>query len=958
MKQGIKIACTSIAIFIWLFSFVFPARVSAAPRYAAVPSVSINAPMQIFIGSSFSFTVTFDNTGADTGYGPYLDVFLPFSGADGTTGGQPNDGISFTGATYLGLPVDTQTLDCPAGGTVTHPLTNQTVSCPGQPAGLFSPFVWQMVVLTLPFGSFVPGQLPIEVSINAQLSNYADLDVPLPIWTGGGFMFGQDALNNPASDPPISAARVQTSPNPTAALITLSKAYSGPEDETATGPNFPRRYTVTATIAAGQTLSNFVLSDSLPANMQFVSLVSTNPNGASCSLPSTSAPGGAISCSFGNVSGSVSLTFEFYIPLRDANGNLILNPATGDDVISCNDATASGDWTPLDPRDSLTTITQNPAGCEHTLTDKSIAIQKSVTNLSPDPLSPGDLLEYTLDVQISDFFAFDQVVVTDVLSDGQRWDATFTPTLQVNGNSYVLDPASMQAVNVEVACNYTGAVSSPPAPPAACDTLDPAADNGQTTLTFFVSNEIISRGQDGRLIGGCLPTAGTGGADPNCGTTNDGPTTARIVFRAVVQEEFSDTYPSGDASVDQNDLLTNAVGVNGRILSNTDAATPTGNFEEDVSAASLRIPQGSITKSIYALNGSTSFSTPVRISPGDVVTYRVSYDLQTSDFEDLVITDYLPLPIFNAAEVSSFSNSICGIPVAGNACLGPASTYHTLSGAVTPTFSTSGMSANNSLTWNYGRYDSAHNAPSRIDLLFSVTVRTDPFADGLFLTNQANGREGSTNSTGSSSNGIVQVQLQQPVLSITKGVVWTDNAAGQFSPTTLGPVTFNGAAATCAARLGATLTSGGLAASPVNSNLSNVDAGDTLMMAVILENTGRYSAYDVQVRDSLPAGMAFVPGSLCATDGTGAAFSYSGSESDFFSPTGITLVDPGPTATPPGALDPGRQGDGSVINNGRNIAVITYLVTLQAGVDGGSRLTNTATLLAYAGAEGWVMMLL
>uniref|UniRef100_A0A7C4Q3F5 Sortase n=1 Tax=Bellilinea caldifistulae TaxID=360411 RepID=A0A7C4Q3F5_9CHLR len=944
MRQMAPLGLNTGLLLVWLLSLAWPTLVLAAPRFAAVPSVSINAPGQVFIGSSFSFTVTFDNTGADTGYGPYLDVFLPLSGADGIVGG-PNDGISFSAASYLGAPVTTQTLGCPAGSTVTHPLTNQTVTCPAQPAGLFSPFVWQMVVVTLPFGSFVPGQPPIEVAVNAQLSNYADLNVPLPIWVGGGFMFGQDPLNNPGSDPPVSASRVQTSPNPTAALITLSKTYSGPEDETATGPNFPRRYTVTATIAAGQTLSNFVLSDSLPGNMQFVSLVSTSPGGASCSLPSTSTPGGSISCSFGSVSGSVSLTFEFFIPLRDANGNLILDPATGDDVTSCNNAAASGNWTPLDPRDSLTTITQNPAGCEHTLTDKSIAIQKGVANLSASPLSPGDVLEYTLDIQISDFFVFDQVVVTDVLSDGQRWDASFTPTLQIAGNPSTLYDSSgaFNSANYTIDTSQIG--NSGPNPPD-------DGTNGTTTITFRISNEIISRGQDGRLIGGCVPPGGTGGVDSNCGTTNDGPTTARIVFRAVVQEEFSDTYPSGDASVDQNDVLTNTVSVGGRILSNTDATTPTGYDEEDTSASSLRIPQGSIAKSIYALNGNTDFSTPVRISPGDVVTYRVRYDLQTSDFEDLVITDYLPLPIFNAAEVGTFSNTICGIPIAGNACLGPASTYHTFSGAVTPTFSTSGMSANNSLTWNYGRYDSAHNAPSTIDLLFSVTVRTDPFADGLFLTNQANGREGSTNSTGSTSNGIVQVQLQQPVVSISKGVVWSNNAAAQFSPAAVGPITFNGAAATCAARLGETLTSGGLTASPVNSNVSNVDAGDTLMMAVILENTGRYSAYDVQVRDSLPAGMTLVSGSLCVTDGTGDAFTYTGSESSFFSAAGITLVDPGPTATPPGALDPGRQGDGSVINDGRNIAVITYLVTLDSSVDAGSTLTNIATLLAYAGAEG------
>ncbi|MEW6505265.1 MAG: sortase [Chloroflexota bacterium] len=948
MKNIIKTAGLFLFLLVWNVSLVVPPAVSAAPRLAAVPGVTISAPGPIFIGNSFSFTVTFDNTGADTGYGPHLDVFLPLSGADGSTSGGPDDGISFGSATYLGTPVTTQTLACPAGGNVTHPLTGGTIACPPQPGGLFSPFVWQMVVITLPFGSFVPGQPPAEVTINASLSNYADLNVPLPIWAGGGFMFGQDPLNNPVTDPPLEGARVETSPNPTAALITLTKTYQGPEDETATGPNYLRRYTVTAQIATGQSLTNFNLSDVLPDNMQFVSLVSTSPAGAGCSLPSTSIPGGTISCNFpGSVSGTVSLTFEFFIPLLDAGSASVIDPVSGNDALSCNNASASGDWTPLDPRDSTTTIMVNPDGCEHTLTDKSIAIQKSVTNLSPAPLSPGDVLEYTLDIQVSDFFVFDRVVVTDVISDGQRWDSTFTPTLQVSGNPSTYDSSgSISTANYTVDTSQIG--NSGPNPPD-------DGTNGTTTITFRVSDEIITRGQDGRLIGGCVPPSGTGGSDPICGTYNNLATTARIVFRTVVQEAFSDTYPSSDASVDQNDILTNAVTVAGRLLSTSDASTPTGDTEEDTSGSSLRIPQGTISKSIYALNGSTSLSTPVRVAPGDVLTYRVQYSLPTSDFEDLVITDYLPLPVFDAAEVTSFSNAPCtgtGIPLAGQACLGPADTYHTLSGAVSPGFSTSGMSANNSLTWTYGDYDAPNNPASEIDLLFSVTVRTDPFADGLFLTNQANGQEGATNSTGASSNGIIQIQLQEPVLNISKGVVWTNNSAAQFTPTAVGPVTFDGSAATCAARLGDTITSGGLAATPVNSNVSRVDAGDTLMMAVIIENTGRWSAYDVSVRDSLPAGMTLESGSLCVTDGTGAAFTYSGSESDFFSAARITLGDPGPTTTPAGALDPGLQGDGTVINDGRNIAVITYRVTLDSTVNTGSTLTNTATLFNYAGAEG------
>ncbi|NWG00533.1 MAG: IPTL-CTERM sorting domain-containing protein, partial [Thermoanaerobaculaceae bacterium] len=488
--------------------------------------------------------------------------------------------------------------------------------------------------------------------------------------------------------------------------------------------------------------------------------------------------------------------------------------------------------------------------------------------------------------------------------------------------------------------NYTGG------PGPECDSDNPAANDGTTTITFDVSPEIIARGQDGRLIGGCVPTSGTGGSDPDCSAYSDGPTTGTIVFRTVIQENFTDTYPSGDSSVDQGDVLNDNVAISGDLLSTSDASTPTGQSEADTSAASVSIPYGTIAKSIYALNGNTSFPSPVRIAPGDTVTYRITYTLPTSDFEDLVITDYLPLPIYSATEVTTFNNTVCGVPAAGISCLGPSDTYHSLSGAVVPSLTTN--SAANSIAWTYGDYDAPANPPSTIDLIFTVTVTNQPFADGLYLTNQANAQEGSTNASSSTADAIIQVQLQEPVVGISKGVVWTNNSAGVFSPSTVGPVTFTGSG--CPAFSG-TITSPGLAANPVNSNLSGVDAGDQVMMAIILENSGRYSAFDVRVKDSLPAGMTLVPGSLCVTDGTGAPMSFTDLGGGLFG-AGIELDDPGPTNPPAGALDPGKQGDGTVINDGHNIAVITYLVTLNTSIQVGQSLTNTATLFNYAGTEG------
>ncbi len=147
-------------ILVLIVSVLQPQQVASAPLAVATPFASLSVPANVFLGTDFSLTVTFDNTGDEVGFGPYLDLFLPYSGADGLTpvGMNPGtvDGVSFISANYLGANVTTQVLDCPAGGSATHPLTRLVVNCPSQPAGLYAPFTWQMVVITLPFGSFVP----------------------------------------------------------------------------------------------------------------------------------------------------------------------------------------------------------------------------------------------------------------------------------------------------------------------------------------------------------------------------------------------------------------------------------------------------------------------------------------------------------------------------------------------------------------------------------------------------------------------------------------------------------------------------------------------------------------------------------------------------------------------------------------------------------------------------------
>ena len=169
-------ATAALAALLLLISLI---PVQAAPL-AVTPVASLNVPAETMIGENLSFTVTFDNTGtgSDVGYGPYADLFLPIGGVDGTSGGHPNDGVSFTNASYLGAPVNSVVLTCAPNGTLTHPLTKLTVTCPAKPDGFDASFTWQFVNLELPFGSFAADQPPAAISVNASLSNYADLGVP------------------------------------------------------------------------------------------------------------------------------------------------------------------------------------------------------------------------------------------------------------------------------------------------------------------------------------------------------------------------------------------------------------------------------------------------------------------------------------------------------------------------------------------------------------------------------------------------------------------------------------------------------------------------------------------------------------------------------------------------------------------------------------------------------------
>jgi uncharacterized repeat protein (TIGR01451 family)/fimbrial isopeptide formation D2 family protein len=917
------------------------------PRFAlaAIPTVTVTGPAVAgLIGQEIPLTVTFDNTAtnpADIGYAPFVDIVMPATGDAPPT---PNDGISFktNSAFYNGLALTTTVLTFDLAGNATHPFAKKPDGTPlivtGKPGD-------QLVVVQLPFGSYGPDQPAATINFTGVVSPLAQPNHAYVVTATGGFQYQTDGSGNPT----VNVATIgDTSTDPIAPqLFRLTKTSSAPEGETATGPNFTHSYTVSMAVAPGQTVTSLLLEDVLPANVQFVSVTSVQGNQSmtidEVDTPSTSTPGGVLSRLFDKVVGTGSatdavMTFRFYVPEQDASGDDVIPLDSGGTATAVNAATAEGSWTSANPNyPNPQTVSGGPA--THTLTAKTTALQKTVADLT-HPGSPraGDTLEYTLNFQVSDYFALSHFNLADVLTDGQAFDTTFVPTITYTQKSQTLTGTFAPA-------NFTQSVQA----------------NGTTNVVFNVSAQVDALGlvTDGKLVGAGIPNAGTGSATTLPNPTPGGPgTTGTIRFRTKILDTYRQT-PRPGAAVVQGDVISDTATTDATVL---DYATlvATTKVTGDASSASVTLVSGTAAKSIYAVNGKTVSGTPT-VTAGDTVTFRLTYNLPFSSIKDYQITDFLPLPIFAARSLTfAGGGASAAVPASGQWKWGPTDTYRTISG-ITPTLSFS--TAANSETWSFGTFQDNQDRPATTDILFTLTATNRPFADGLLLTNQAEQQE--RNETGdvlTSNTALAQVKIAEPLLVVTKGVVSTNDPNAIFTPKQVAPVgvTFSQPGAAGASFIG-TVTSNGLASQPITAAVSNVVGNDLVKFCIIVENTGSgpNGAYDVTFKDTFDATKMRIPTSttglnLRITDGTGALLPYTslgGAGNGLFG-SGIRLNDPGATATPGGALDPGKTTTGTVINTGRNIAVITYDMQLLPTVAPADVILNTATVTNYASTEG------
>gem|GEM_PF-5879188 len=885
------------------------------------------------IGEDFSFTYSFENTLSQTGYGPYVDIYFPTSGLQGDhpdpqpPGSDIYDGIKFVSASYFDSPVTAveQTFD--ATGQLEHPFAKDSS---GEPMIVFGSEGDTYVSLQLPFGSYTPQQPVADIRITAHMSNLAEVDEPLEVTTSSGFMFGFDPLNNPKIDPSQlnqGATDITWLPE----VIRYQKNHSGSEDETATGPNYTQSYSISVDVAAGQLLENIRIIDTVPDNIVFLG----NVAGGTLVQQPNAGNGNTLIVDLGDITGvagnDATVTFDFYV------GNILADCDTSEQVT--NDMHVEALWHPLDDRDPVVDpliidreVDDNgniSNDSDDVFTAQPLVIQKTASDENGGIYKPGDIVRYTLQFQISDYHALGNIEIQDLMSDGMAFyqDATHQSGFAIQ-DQYG---------------NYTGdfTVGSD------MDVISRPDLGDLTEIDFHVSQAIITAGDhlgDGILEGG--RTNGTMG----------GAAFGTIVYYGQIQEH----YTSPSVPVDQGDTLSNEVTVDvdrftytGGVLNDTPACSMTG---VDGSDAEVVMPVGGVDKAIFAVDGAPVGSSPVHVTPESAVTYRLTYQLPNSDFNDMVLEDYLPLPIFDAGDpdhdpatangwVTHFTASDIDdtVPDVGHVKFGPQETFFSYSG-LSPAVSAN--NDQNALIFDWeGHYDPAHQMTT-VDLLFTVKVSTEPFTNGLYLTNLVQAREDG-NYTTTTSNDIIQVVLDEPKLEITKGVIATNNASGQFSGA-VGPVAFSNPGSG-GFRGSAAVTESGLDNIPIDADLSDIDAADLISFAIVVRNVGHYDAWDIHIDDNLPSGFE-IPSSgaqlnLSVTDGAGNALTFTDGSGDAIGDAGFDFFNEGLEINTPlaGNIESTDQSD--------NILIITYDLLTEDTLESLQHMENTGEVTHYAAAH-------
>lgn len=769
-------------------------RVSTV-QAVSTPDVAITASSPGLLSDAVNIEVTLRNLSADTGFFPQIEVLLP-------------EGIECDAACLAGIvttslndtAVDSVLLG-PGAGDFTQPETGEIISLA---AGE------NYLVLTPPLGSLSLGQPDVVINIPANFSASAIVGDLYNIQARGLFALGdfpnglRGACGDPSADTTCSAfVPIDVSPT----VLVLGKQTTPLfEGATATGPNYPRSFTISADIATGETVENVVISDTIPDE-----LIIDNPPDASCvggSFAFNPVPDVCIFTEDPNGGGSFTATYNSLLGV--VGDDIIINYEGYVQEFIDNDPAQPT----IDPTSGATTTSQNLLTLDFNYQStpmpqvmaSAVIVQSSTDLIKTSALSndvnavgisPGDTIDWTLRLYISDYFNFTDNLqdvaaeIVDTMGDGQDF---VDDSLQV-----AVEDAGNNAVALEAALELGGYLvfSTPSA--------------GVTVFELDLTEAMI----DGEF-----------GASFNDGVLNGSTTqvaTVTITYQTVIREDYQEVFAGGNTSI---------IGAGDTINNQADAALEVegGDTVNVGDGADVVVANITTSNKIVAFKNGADPAGDNNIAPNDDITYLISTTIPTGDVENFVIQDFLPQPIFNVldpnadgvgeawAQIADCDLATPDVPAPGEWCF------------TTDSDVNSGATINTVATGNLLEFDFGDNLENlgfsnalNVEVVFTLRATFEPMSDGLQLVNLASithansESEVTTNSVASTQNHVIQ----EPSLGVMKEVLSVDDA-------------------------GATIS---------NGDLSDVDAGALVTFQVAIENTGAFTAFDVLLVDNIPTGF-------------------------------------------------------------------------------------------------------
>jgi len=945
------------------------------------------------LGESPTVTINVQNVGTTVGYQPFIDIFFPsnFSIANSNASiVRFLDYVSFSiYGVYIGnfdYRITTFPLRYGVNNTVIpvvcladpfFDLSNGSKSlvC-GKPGDL-----WLSVLLPVLLLGPTSPVLPITLSM--RMRGDATIGQPLPVYYRTGFWAGSDPALNPTSDPSIV---INTSPLPVEWTFTEGVSYFLPSPFTvslsfssgkfATGPSFPQTATLTMSIAKSVLLDNVTISTVVPASF-FVSATSALPTPTTIQKPVFAIADNdrtlmlKYSSLLGTAGTDVRSTISFYVPQFNSSSAYILDPQTGAPREERQVASVVAYFTSPTTGSRVSFLVSSGTAVTSL---RSILITKSMSiasDWSKNILSPHDMVLHDLSVQVSDYFSFGWVMIHDLISDGQTYNNSITPTLKIKyGNSfntsvftegfdlYVNDtaPETYMVFNVSnlLPLHYYTFANS---------TIDNSTINNSTIIRKSTINSNSAIGSNSTIDSNSTininSTINSNSTINNSTTTQPPPELqirtlnvlagpvvyCHITYETAALVDYRDRarFPS---NVNQGDWIRDDAILEASVI-DPGVLLALGAPPDDSASAKMQMnimPQ-SLKLTLYALDGVLCSPNPCQTSlltPGTNTTYRIVYTHPSTDFTGYSLSVVDPS---HRNDVTVFAPDVSGIPMPGSSCYGPTDTYHT----VPPTDNKAPVVVSSSYPLMFEYQDNREPGafPSYVDLLYTVTIDDTPYR-GIFF-NYLSIAKSIENSIGGSSAWFIKVRTPYPT--ITKGAILSTGWQTAYSIEPPFSWVYYYDLSQCPVIIDSVITAD---SANFDSDISNVYGGDVVTFMLTVTNTGTGDVFGLSVKDNIPSGFVVPPDgiNLCAWRGDRTVIPLKGiNTTDLFN-EGITFPD---FNSQQGVISAGIKSLNPTVSasGGENVMFITYnLMVDWQNMESGTNTGSSAYITRYGANLG------